>query len=837
MTSISEKNMKKQAFRLQTLGVCIAVLLTGCDGGSDGSSPSPVPPSPPTPTVKMLAMDGFSVVKPGVRSLVDVSNFVRGDQIQLTDATVTGEGCGQPDISGLGLMLKAQQGAHCDYQYTANQAGSLSTRVHLEVLATTAHQPLLPPISGVMTLNDGSKDFDVKSLLGSDWQEGDAIEADSLSVQGMEDNLGTTTLDGNKITFTPPELAGWNRVVFTVKNSKSGDDKLGVIYITFSEEANQAPNIAIPKYDINEYNSLVVHSSEAVTLDLSKLEGLNITDPDGGDWQLLEVTSWTADVSPADKDSITNKAFQFKSGTVGINYISYIVADEYNGFASGLLKLRVEPNDAVVTWDSLDDNNKHTFTAPERYSDVYRKGYNVTAVWDSHATNTIAGFNAVSGDSYCKSLGLLPTIQDLTALRQAHLNDHDKEGLKAWPSKKPYLASDGDSMKGFWIEDGQTKDYDQSTPYYVTCLASPEMTLNMKRYSVVANGKSVTLATVTQPAGSHGINITRLSGSLSEEDVNITPKTDSQGKVTTLTTTSTKVGSYRFKVTDNGDAENVLTSPELTYLADADTARFPDETGLVVTQDEAEADGQAQDTLQVTVEDANGNPVAGLPISADSLSSDSASVSVSPATTDVEGHTVVKVSDTDAGAVDIIAHLKRPNGEVVDSTTASVTFEAGNYPCPGGGFACLPVLRSTNNPNVWYTPDPDVSYLETISYPRSDYTSTYTENGQYGLQGFRAVTFNNTGQAARWCQYLAQTNYHGRSDWTLPSKESLVSLHNEYKAVSASNALFTAKSWPTGDRYWSSSPGGSGFYGVSLAGGRSGTYGAGHDDYVSCISE
>ena len=114
MTSISEKNMKKQAFRLQTLGVCIAVLLTGCDGGSDGSSPSPVPPSPPTPTVKMLAMDGFSVVKPGVRSLVDVSNFVRGDQIQLTDATVTGEGCGQPDISGLGLMLKAQQGAHCD---------------------------------------------------------------------------------------------------------------------------------------------------------------------------------------------------------------------------------------------------------------------------------------------------------------------------------------------------------------------------------------------------------------------------------------------------------------------------------------------------------------------------------------------------------------------------------------------------------------------------------------------------------------------------------------------------------------------------------------------------
>ena len=100
--------MKKHTFRSHTLGACIAVLLTGCGGGNDGSSPSPVPPSPPTPTVKMLAMDGFSVVKPGVRSQVDVSNFVRGDQIQLTDATVTGKGCGQPDISGLGLMFSSQ---------------------------------------------------------------------------------------------------------------------------------------------------------------------------------------------------------------------------------------------------------------------------------------------------------------------------------------------------------------------------------------------------------------------------------------------------------------------------------------------------------------------------------------------------------------------------------------------------------------------------------------------------------------------------------------------------------------------------------------------------------
>ncbi|GAD32182.1 conserved hypothetical protein [Photobacterium leiognathi lrivu.4.1] len=484
------------------------------------------------------------------------------------------------------------------------------------------------------------------------------------------------------------------------------------------------------------------------------------------------------------------------------------------------------------------DGNKHTFTAPELYSKVDAQGYKVSAVWDNTVSDTLAGFDAKSGDLYCQSQGLLPTVSDLAALRQAHLNGEAlAEDLAQWPLEKTYLASDGDSVKGFNFTTGHADDYDPSTPYYVTCLANTEMTLNMKRYSVVANGDSVVLATVTQPTGGKGITLEKLSGSLSDNDVNIS--TDSQGKVTTLTTTSTKAGSYRFKVTDTDDKENMLTSPEVTYLADADTARFPDETGLVVTEDNAAADGKAQDALQVTVEDANGNPVAGLPIRAESLSSDSASVSVSPATTDVDGHTVVKVSDTEAGSVDIIAHVTRPNGEVVDSSTASVTFAdvpSGNYPCPGGGFACLPVLPSINNPDVWYTPDPEVSYLNKISYPRWEYADTYTETGIRGLQGFRAATFKNTGQAERWCQYLANNHYHGRSDWTLPKKEPLVSLYNEYKAVSASNALFTAKSWPTYYGYWSTSKNGNYFYFVDLENGRSADSDAVGERYVSCVS-
>ncbi|WP_232284226.1 Ig-like domain-containing protein [Photobacterium sp. SKA34] len=623
-----------------------------------------------------------------------------------------------------------------------------------------------------------------------------------------------------------------------MKNSQSGDDKLGVIYITFSDMANQAPIIAQPKYDINANNpAITARSGESLTLDLSQLTDLGITDPEGGDWQLVEVKSFTADVSPADKDAITNKAFMFSAGTVGDHYISYIVADEYNGFTSGLLKLHVAPNEHPAGWSSLVDDNNHTFTAPELYSKVDAQGYKVSAVWDNTVSDTLAGFDAKSGDLYCQSQGLLPTVSDLAALRQAHLNGEAlAEDLAQWPLEKTYLALDGDSVKGFNFTTGHADDYDPSTPYYVTCLANNEMTLNMKRFSVVANGDSVVLATVTQPTGGKGITLEKLSGSLSDNDVNIS--TDSQGKVTTLTTTSTKAGSYRFKVTDNGDADNALTSPEVTYLADADTAAFPDETGLVVTKDKAAADGKAQDTLQVTVEDANGNPVAGLPIMVEVEGSDSVTFKISPSMTDKDGHVTILVSDRKVGSVDITAHTTRPSGERIDSEVESINFtdidHSGGFPCPEGGFACLPVLKSQQHSGTWYTPDPETNYMKKISY------LTFTdgsvgENGHHGISGFYGTLFSHN-HAQMWCQKLADDGFEGRHNWALPNEEQLQSLYSEFNYIDPNNALFTTKQWPTSKHYWTNEAKPVRFSEVDLSDGAVYLNNNLQNIYVSCVS-
>ena len=145
------------------------------------------------------------------------------------------------------------------------------------------------------------------------------------------------------------------------------------------------------------------------------------------------------------------------------------------------------------------------------------------------------------------------------------------------------------------------------------------------------------------------------------------------------------------------------------------------------------------------------------------------------------------------------------------------------------------MLPSTNKPNVLYTPDPELSYLQKISYPRSDYTGIETEDGSFGLKEFRAVTFNHD-QAVRWCQYLAGHNFYGRSDWKLREQDAYLSLYNEHKFSSTSNALFRAKSWPTSYPYWSTSPLDTTFFTVYLSSGSAAIANPTYGLYTSCVS-
>lgn len=200
---------------------------------------------------------------------------------------------------------------------------------------------------------------------------------------------------------------------------------------------------------------------------------------------------------------------------------------------------------------------------------------------------------------------------------------------------------------------------------------------------------------------------------------------------------------------------------------------------------------------------------------------------------------------TKADDIELNRHkTSSPKQEIPKSERSAVTYESDgsvsvwdHYPCPRGGFACLPVLPSKKNPDVWYTAGPELSYLQKIGYSNDDTMGAYTEDGEFGLQGFKAVLFNNIGQAERWCQELAYNNYAGRNDWRLGTKDEIKGLWTEYKF--ASKGLFTAKFWPTAYRYWTSTKvlGGSDVFGVFMDAGGSRQHDPSIPSYVSCVSE
>ncbi|HIF9335689.1 TPA: Ig-like domain-containing protein, partial [Photobacterium damselae] len=329
-----------KCFTTHSIALSVATVLAGC-GGDDSPTTETTPPSPPpTPSTKLVAMDGFSTVKPDTATVVDLSSFVRSLDAEVVSAEVLGDNsdCGVPIPQGLGLNITAKSGAYCDYRYEA-RSGNTQSRALLRVLATKASEPMLPPISQTMILGDASLVLNLETLLGSNWPTGYRLNADSIEVQGDEGNLGTVTATGNEITFKGPELSGWNRLVYTISDSaKPGEDKMGAIYVTISQVANQPPHIGSPKYT---YTGNVT-TAENVVMNLATLQGLNISETNNEDWQLIEVQSFTADVKATNVDSITNKSFSFTAPTVGEHFVSYIIADHYNGYAAGLIKVNVQ---------------------------------------------------------------------------------------------------------------------------------------------------------------------------------------------------------------------------------------------------------------------------------------------------------------------------------------------------------------------------------------------------------------------------------------------------------------------------------------------------------------
>ncbi|WFO49864.1 hypothetical protein [Aeromonas veronii] len=445
----------------------LLVGLSGCGGGEEGSGGSGNAHDP-SPVGRVSAVDGFGVARPNVPTRLDLSAFARGPGATLTAINSQQKGCDAANVvSGLTVELTSESGL-CEYSYTVSNADSDASAA-IYVLTSNMASPVLPPLSQTLMLGTGSAVYNLATLLGSDWPAGYSLDASSLKVQGGTEQ-GTVTASGNELTYTPPNTPDWNRIVFILKHpGRPDEDVLGTLFVTISEASNQPPTIGEVKYDYKAQTGSAVTAQHAVTMDLATLPNLNIVDPEGEAWQLIEVQSYSASVVPVAPNSVTNKQFTFTANTLGEHIVSYIVGDHRAGFATGLIRVVVGPDERPKTWGDI-MMGAVTYRATPIYSEVVNKGVLAEEVWDDGVKNTIGAVTGVSASVYCSKGSHLATRRELDTLRTTPATEQERS---KYPVQRDYIVSNGAEYLTYNLKTGATAPYTAGSQYVICVTETP----------------------------------------------------------------------------------------------------------------------------------------------------------------------------------------------------------------------------------------------------------------------------------------------------------------------------------------------------------------------------
>jgi len=141
--------------------------------------------------------------------------------------------------------------------------------------------------------------------------------------------------------------------------------------------------------------------------------------------------------------------------------------------------------------------------------------------------------------------------------------------------------------------------------------------------------------------------------------------TNTQG-VVTVPVTSIHAGISRVTATLNGSTQNV----DATFIADSSTAQIL-ASDMIVTANNALSDGKAQNLVQVTVTDANGNVVGAVAVT---FSATNGAVVTTSAPTDASGVAIVPVTTVQPGTSEVSASI---NGS---SQNVEMTFIPSTVP-------------------------------------------------------------------------------------------------------------------------------------------------------------
>ncbi|EGR5448600.1 hypothetical protein COR24_19205, partial [Vibrio cholerae] len=160
----------------------------------------------------------------------------------------------------------------------------------------------------------------------------------------------------------------------------------------------------------------------------------------------------------------------------------------------------------------------------------------------------------------------------------------------------------------------------------------------------------------------------------------------------------------------------------------------------------------------------------------------------------------------------------------VTSNTVSVTV------CKDLAGKCIDIFDAGGG--KLFTNSPSVDYLSSFfSSQPSAFGATYSENGTYGPSGNFYKFYWNTAL----CGVYSIQSLGGRTNWRTATKDEL-----KMELFDTFGNMFTARGWPTGNAYWSSTPDGSNgsnyYYDIILYSGVIFSHDAIGKLYMSCVS-
>ncbi|NVO60805.1 Ig-like domain-containing protein [Photobacterium damselae] len=461
-----------------------ALLIFGCGGGGDdsGNEKKPIIDDVKAPLVQSKVSQVNTFDEDMKISLKKNIKDPQGLPLSLVSVKALTDGCSDPifDKENLTFYVEKADRNYCAYQYTVkNNSDNVkndkkSSSISYVVMSETGEHSILDPLSASTTVGD-TLSINLKDELGAIFTDKFTLQ-DDVYILGS----GTVTVDSaNSVINYKSDTAGITRLMYSIHNSEKNETMIGYIDVAVSDVGNTMPEAD----DFLGPENLALNTD--ITIDVAPY----IRDHDGDPLQLTDVYVYNdeADVAVVSKTDVTNSQFTFSASKAGVYDITYIVYDHRNGFAIGIVRIKVEG--PALPWHDitlLSDGERYTAPLDKNMADLYHVYYQSIGDYNLDSIDyEIPKFSYTSAETLCLSRGmLLPTSEQLIKLSDS-LEDDVINELTKWPTIDKFWTSDKGSLAGkhlaFLFDSKLVSEDEDISPYIVTCVAPGVLSLEVTR--------------------------------------------------------------------------------------------------------------------------------------------------------------------------------------------------------------------------------------------------------------------------------------------------------------------------------------------------------------------